>query len=121
MARRGAEEAVTVYDQGGLKISGFLNHDPVEPAYGYRIEYGGRAVVVSGDTAPVQNMARFAKGADVLVHEALNKDMVEMLAGALDQTGNTRGHHGAAGGGLSHEPGGRGGHREGRRAFRISC
>ena len=45
---RGAEEAVTVYDQGGLKISGFLNHDPVEPAYGYRIEYGGRAVVVSG-------------------------------------------------------------------------
>ena len=91
VARPGAEEAVTVYDQGGLKIAAFLvNHDPVEPAYGYRIEYGGRAVVVSGDTAPVANMARFAKGADVLVHEALNKDMVEMLAGALDQTGNAR-------------------------------
>ena len=91
VARPGAEEAVTVYDQGGLKISAFLvNHDPVEPAYGYRIDYGGRAVVVSGDTAPVANMARFAAGADLLVHEALNKDMVEMLAASLDQTGNTR-------------------------------
>jgi ribonuclease Z len=37
--RPGPEEAVTVYDRDGLKISAFLvNHDPVEPAYGYRIE-----------------------------------------------------------------------------------
>jgi phosphoribosyl 1,2-cyclic phosphodiesterase len=44
VARPGPEEAVTVYDRDGLKISAFLvNHDPVEPAYGYRIEYGGRA------------------------------------------------------------------------------
>ena len=55
VARPGPEEAVTVYDKDGLKISAFLvNHDPVEPAYGYRIEYGGRAAVVSGDTARVR-------------------------------------------------------------------
>ncbi|MGH6826146.1 MBL fold metallo-hydrolase [Methyloceanibacter sp.] len=91
VARPGPEEAVTVYDRDGLKISAFLvNHDPVEPAYGYRIEYGGRAAVVSGDTARVQNMVRFAKGADVLVHEALSRDMVEMLASALDASGNSR-------------------------------
>ncbi len=91
VARPGPEEAVTVYDRDGLKISAFLvNHDPVEPAYGYRIEYGGRAAVVSGDTARVQNMVRFSKGADVLVHEALNRDMVEMLASALDASGNAR-------------------------------
>ena len=42
VARPGPEEAVTVYDKDGLKISAFLvNHDPVEPAYGYRIEYAG--------------------------------------------------------------------------------
>jgi ribonuclease Z len=91
IARPGAEEAVTVYDQDGLKIQAFLvNHDPVEPAYGYRIDYGGRAAVVSGDTKKVANMVRFSRGADVLVHEALNPDMVEMLASALDQTGNKR-------------------------------
>jgi ribonuclease Z len=91
VARPGPEEAVTVYDRDGLKISAFLvNHDPVEPAYGYRIEYGGRAAVVSGDTARVPNIVRFSKGADVLVHEALNRDMVEMLASALDASGNAR-------------------------------
>jgi ribonuclease Z len=89
--RPGPEEAVTVYDKGGLKIQAFLvNHDPVEPAYGYRFEYGGRAAVISGDTARVESMVRFSKDADVLVHEALNRDMVEMLASALDASGNAR-------------------------------
>jgi ribonuclease Z len=89
--RPDAGEAVTVYDTDGLKISAFLvNHDPVEPAYAYRIEYGGRVAVVSGDTKTVPNMVRFSRGADLLVHETLNPDMVEMLATALDQTGNPR-------------------------------
>ena len=89
--RPGPEEAATAYDRDGLKISAFLvNHDPVEPAYGYSIEYGGRAAVISGDTARVENMVRYSKGADVLVHEALNRDMVEMLAKVLDASGNAR-------------------------------
>lgn len=91
IAKPGPEEAVTVYDKDGLKISAFLvNHDPAEPAYGYRIDYGGRAAVVSGDTTKVRNMVRFSRGADVLVHEGLNNGLVEMLAKALDQTGNER-------------------------------
>jgi ribonuclease Z len=91
IAKPGAEEAVTVYDKDGLKIEAFLvSHDPAEPAYGYRIDYQGRTVVLSGDTKKVENMVRFAKGADVLVHEALNPQMVEMLAASLDQAGHTR-------------------------------
>ena len=87
----GAEDLVTVYDQDGLKISAFLvNHDPVEPAFGYRIDYKDRAAVISGDTARVPNMVRFSKGADLLVHEALSKRLVELLASALDQSGNER-------------------------------
>jgi ribonuclease Z len=87
----GPEEAVTVYDKDGIKIEAFLvNHDPVEPAYGYRIDYGGRAAVISGDTTKVRNMVRFSKGADVLVHEALSNNLVEMLARALDKNGNER-------------------------------
>ena len=87
----GAEEAVTVLDEDRLKIQAFLvSHDPAEPAYGYRIDYEGRTAVVSGDTKKVQNMVRFAKDADVLVHEALNPQMAEMLAASLDQAGHTR-------------------------------
>jgi len=89
--KMGADESPIVYDQDGLKIAAFLvSHNPADPAYGYRIDYGGRAVVVSGDTVKVENMVRVAKGADVLVHEGLNPAMVEMLAAALDQDGHAR-------------------------------
>ena len=58
----GPEEAVTVYDKDGLEFEAFLvNHNPAEPAYGYRIDYGGRAAVISGDTTKVRNMVRFSK------------------------------------------------------------
>ena len=80
-----------MFDKDGLKIEAFLaSHDPAEPAYGYRITYKGRIAVVSGDTKKVQNMVRFSKDADVLIHEALNPQMVEMLAASLDQDGHTR-------------------------------
>ncbi len=84
-------QSVTVFDKDGLKISAFLvNHHPVEPAFGYRIEYQGRVAVVSGDTKKTENVAYFSKGADLLVHEALNADMVTRIAGALDVAGNHR-------------------------------
>jgi ribonuclease Z len=88
IAKPGPDEAVTVYDRGGLTIEAFLvNHDPVEPAYGYRVSYGGRIAVISGDTVKVPNMVRFSKGADVLIHEALNHNLDEILATALEQNG----------------------------------
>lgn len=84
-------EAITVYDRDGLRISAFLvDHHPVEPAYGYRIEYEGRVAVVSGDTKKIENMVHFSKDADLLVHEALDPAMVKLLAVALDKTGNAR-------------------------------
>jgi len=84
-------QSVTVFDKDGLKISAFLvNHHPVEPAFGYRIEYQGRVAVVSGDTKKTENVAYFSKGADLLVHEALSADMVTRIAGALDAAGNHR-------------------------------
>ena len=88
IAKPGPDEAVSVYDHAGLKIEAFLvNHDPVEPAYGYRVSYGGRVAVISGDTVKVPNMARFSKGADVLIHEGLNHSLDEILASALEQNG----------------------------------
>ena len=72
-----------VFDDGGLSVTAFLvDHEPVEPAFGYRIDYRGRSVVLSGDTRVSDNLIRAASGADVLIHEAV--DPVAMRAAARD-------------------------------------
>jgi ribonuclease Z len=60
-----------VYEQGGVKVTAFLvEHGAnLQPALGYRVDYGGHAVVLSGDTGFSENLIRFAQGADVVVHE----------------------------------------------------
>jgi ribonuclease Z len=59
-----------VYEENGVKVTAFLvDHGPVKPAFGYRVDYGGHSVVLSGDTRPSQNLVKYAQGADVLVHE----------------------------------------------------
>ena len=81
----------TVFDRNGFKVQAFgVNHDPIKPAYGYRIEYGGRAVVISGDTVKSENLARYAAGADILIHEALSKVLIAQGAAALAAAGQTR-------------------------------
>jgi ribonuclease Z len=63
-------EEGTVLEREGLRVSAFLvEHDPVKPAYGYRFDAEGRSVVVSGDTRPCENLMRWSRGVDVLVHE----------------------------------------------------
>jgi ribonuclease Z len=81
----------TVYAKGGLKVQAFaVKHDPVEPALGYRFDYKGRSVVISGDTAPTQVVARMCNGCDVLVHEVLNPDMVGRIAATAKARGDRR-------------------------------
>jgi ribonuclease Z len=54
-----------------LRVIAFeVNHgDAIKPAYGYRIEYDGRVVTVSGDTRYNENVVRYAAGVDLLIHE----------------------------------------------------
>ncbi|HET9689924.1 MAG TPA: ribonuclease Z [Acidimicrobiales bacterium] len=52
------------------------DHRPVHPTVGYRIERGGAAVVVAGDTLPCAALDRLAAGAGALVHTVLRKDLV---------------------------------------------
>lgn len=59
-----------VYDKGGVKITAFeVDHAPVKPAFGYRIDYAGRSVVLSGDTRVTESVVQHAQGVDVLIHE----------------------------------------------------
>jgi ribonuclease Z len=61
-----------VYDHDGLKVSAFkVSHGDGDPAVGYKIEYGDRRVVLSGDTVYSPNVVAAAKGADLLVHNVV--------------------------------------------------
>ncbi|OYQ29388.1 hypothetical protein CHU93_07775 [Sandarakinorhabdus cyanobacteriorum] len=80
-----------VWNAGGLVITAFaVNHAPVAPAWGYRIQYKGRMVVVSGDTAASAAVASAAKGADLLIHEALQPRLVAGITRGLDGSGQPR-------------------------------
>jgi ribonuclease Z len=64
-----------VVAEGTLQVTAFLvDHGMVRPAYGYRVDAGVRSVVLSGDTRPDDNLVKFARGADVLIHEVIAPD-----------------------------------------------
>ena len=59
-----------IYEKHGVKVIAFdVDHYPVVPAFGYRIEYKGHSVVLSGDTRYSENLISYAKGTDLLIHE----------------------------------------------------
>lgn len=77
-----------VLEEAGLKVTAFpVKHDPVVPAVGYRFDYQGRSVVISGDTAYSQTLIEAAKGADVLIHEAQANHMVAKMQRAAAKSG----------------------------------
>ncbi len=62
----------TIYEKNGVRVVAFeVDHYPVIPAFGYRIEYMGHSVVLSGDTRYSENLIKFAKGTDLLIHEVV--------------------------------------------------
>jgi ribonuclease Z len=73
-------DAVILIADGGLIVTAFrVDHAPVDPAVGYRFDYAGRSVIISGDTVKSANLQRIAKDADLLVHEALAPQLVQRL------------------------------------------
>jgi ribonuclease Z len=85
------DSAVVVYERDGVIVKAFrVNHAPVEPAVGYRIESGGRAVVISGDSIRTTSLLKNSQHADLLIAEAMNKVVVQFMQGVTEETGNTR-------------------------------
>ena len=60
-----------VFDEGGVRVTAIkVDHGArIEPAYGYRVSYGKRSVVISGDTRYSENLIRQSQGVDLLLHE----------------------------------------------------
>ncbi len=69
-----------------------VRHPPIEQAYAYRFDARDRAIVISGDTAYSPELAQFAKGADVLVHEVMYLPGVEALVRRLPEAKRLREH-----------------------------
>lgn len=71
-------EAGPVMQDANVKVTSVLvQHPPVNPAYGYRFDFPGRSIAFSGDTVPLDAVAQMARGADILVHEAIGMAAVE--------------------------------------------
>jgi ribonuclease Z len=83
-----------VLEEGGLKITAFaVDHEPVRPAFGYRVDYGGRSVVLSGDTRVSQNLIRHAMAVDLLVHEVASPETFQRAGVRPERAASVIAHH----------------------------
>ena len=81
----------TVYSDGAVTITATLvNHDPVDLSYAFRIDFGQRSVVLSGDCSYDERLVSFAQGANILVHEAMQKDFIARGSKLMKEIGNER-------------------------------
>ncbi len=80
-------EKELIFDRNGLKVYAFeVNHSPVKPAVGYRIEFKGNTIVITGDTIKTENLVKHSNNADILFSEAISFDMLNtVIAGAANR------------------------------------
>jgi len=83
-----------VFEKAGVKITAFeVDHKPIKPAFGYRVDYGGRSVVLSGDTRVSENLIRYAQGVDVLIHEVVAPAAFQRVGDPPERTKSRIAHH----------------------------
>jgi len=82
-------ELAVLYDEANLTIEALaVDHKPISPAVGYRFTYKDRSLLITGDTVKLPNIEQFATGVDLLVHEALAPNLLNMMHDAATKTGN---------------------------------
>jgi ribonuclease BN (tRNA processing enzyme) len=82
-----------ILENDDVKVSSCrVRHPPIEQAYAYRFDARDRSIVISGDTAYSPELAKFAKGADVLVHEVMYLPAIDALVRRLPEAKRLREH-----------------------------
>ncbi len=85
------EDGVVVFSEDGVTVTAYgVDHSPVEPALGYRVDYAGKSVVISGDTIDTPGLQNASLGADVLVSEVMSYLLIETTECVLEDLGDTR-------------------------------
>jgi ribonuclease Z len=83
------DQPVEVARIGEIAVLAFeVDHYPVKPAYGFRLEKDARSIVISGDTNPCQGLLNGAKNAGILVCDSMNQQMMKVLESQLRSAGN---------------------------------
>ena len=73
------DNGVVMSDDHIKVTAALVDHLPVVPAFGYRFDGPDRSIVISGDTAPSDNLVKLARGADVLVHSVMYPPAIDRL------------------------------------------
>ncbi len=82
------QDSVVVLQDDDLKITAFtVDHSPAQPAVGFRFDYKGRSLVISGDTAAIPEIVTISQGADLLIHDALSRELLKLAEDAARQAG----------------------------------
>jgi ribonuclease Z len=85
------ETEVVVYDQDGVVVTAFaVSHPPIEPVFGYKIEFAGKKVIISGDTLITDGLREHSESADLVVMDTMNYELVEAMEKVFRSLGNER-------------------------------
>lgn len=83
------EMVVEVYRNDGVVVTAFrVAHPPVEPVFGYTVEFAGKKIVISGDTLITSELRNQSRGADLVVMDTMNYELVEIMEKTFREIGN---------------------------------
>ena len=83
-----------IEEEDGVKVTAFeVDHSPIKPAFGYRIDYAGRSVVLSGDTRVSDNLIRYAEAVDLLIHEVASPESFQHVGVPPEAAARVIAHH----------------------------
>jgi ribonuclease BN (tRNA processing enzyme) len=86
------QDGVVLKDENVTVRAVLVDHPPVQPAFAYRFDAPDRSIVISGDTNRSLNLIELARGADVLVHEALFVPAVDALVAEVPNASTLKKH-----------------------------
>ena len=82
-------DEVVVYEKDGVVVTAFkVAHPPIEPVFGYVIEFAGKKIVISGDTIVTDELARHSNSADLLVMDIMNYELVTLMEETFREIGD---------------------------------